>query len=138
MTQIAEEHQLCKGLIGLEKIKSGSPCFGRQLKRCKGACTGEEPRLAHDMRLIQGLARLKIQTWPFNGPAYLQEGQEILLVNYWAYLGSARSEDDVLSLLGGADARFDRDTYNILVKIKDKLRSLDPIFSNNTPAINLL
>ncbi len=125
LTQIAEEHQLCKGLIGLEKIKSGSPCFGRQLKRCKGACIGEEPRLAHDMRLIQGLSKLKVQTWPFDGPAYLREGHEVLLINQWAYLGSARIEDEVWSKLEGAEARFDRDTYKILSKVVGKLQRLE-------------
>jgi DNA polymerase-3 subunit epsilon len=125
LTQIAEEYELCKALIGLEKTKAGSPCFGRQLKRCKGACTGEEPRLAHDMRLIQGLAKLKVQTWPFDGPAYLREGHEVLLINHWAYLGSARTEDEIWSKLEGADARFDRDTYKILSKVVGKLQRLE-------------
>lgn len=125
LMQIAEEYELCKALVGLEKTKVGSPCFGRQLKRCKGACIGEESRLAHDMRLIQGLNRLKVKTWPFDGPAYLREGHEVLLINHWAYLGSARSEADVWSKLEGAEARFDRDTYKILSKVAAKLQRLE-------------
>jgi DNA polymerase-3 subunit epsilon len=124
LTQIAEEQGLCKGLVGLEKIKTGAPCFGRQLKRCKGACVGAEPRLAHDTRLMQGLSRLRIQSWPFKGPAYLPEGDALHIIHQWAYLGTAQSEDEVWSLLDGAEARFDRDTYKILLKVKDQLRPL--------------
>ena len=77
------------------------------------------------MRLIQGLARLKVQTWPFDGPAYLREGHEILLINHWAYLGSARTECEIWSKLEGAEARFDRDTYKILLKVVGKLQRLE-------------
>ena len=122
LTAIAEEHSLCKALIGLEKIKAGSPCFGRQLKKCRGACIGDEPRLAHDARLLAGLGKLKIKTWPFDGPAYLQEGEEILLIENWAYLGSARSEEDVWKLMDGRSARFDKDTYKILLRTLGKLQ----------------
>lgn len=124
LTQLAEQHRLCKGLLGLEKIKAGSPCFGRQLKRCDGACTGAEPRLNHDLRLITALSGLRIKTWPFPGPAYLREGNEMLLIHHWAYLGSARSEDEVWSILDGQQARFDKDTYRILSKVAHKLRPL--------------
>lgn len=85
LTEIAEEHSLCKAVIGLEKVKSGSSCFGRQLKKCRGSCIGDEPRLAHDTRLLTGLGNLKIRTWPFDGPAYLQEGEEMLLIENWAF-----------------------------------------------------
>ena len=30
LTEIAEDHSLCKAVIGLEKVKPGSPCFDRQ------------------------------------------------------------------------------------------------------------
>ena len=122
LTEIAEEHSLCKAVIGLEKVKPESPCFGRQLKKCRGACIGDEPRLAHDARLLSGLSKLKIKTWPFDGPAYLQEGDEMLLIENWAYLGSARSEEEIWSLLDGGSAQFDKDTYKILSKFAGKLQ----------------
>lgn len=131
LTEIAEEHCLCKAVIGLEKVKSESPCFGRQLKKCRGACVNEELRLLHDVRLIAGLAKLKIKTWPFDGPAYLKEGDELLLVDHWAYLGSARSEDDIWKKLDGAEARFDRDTYKILSRVVGQLERLDASLTQN-------
>ncbi len=124
LTEIAEEHSLCKAIIGLEKVKSGSPCFGRQLKKCRGACIGDETRLAHDARLLAGLSKLKIRTWPFDGPAYLKESEEMLLIENWAYLGSARSEEDIWNLMNGRDACFDRDTYKILLATIGRLQPL--------------
>ena len=124
LTEIAEELNLCKAIIGLEKVKSGSPCFGRQLKKCRGACIGDEARLAHDTRLLAGLGKLKIRTWPFDGPAYLKEGEEMLLIENWAYLGSARSEEDIWKLMDGRDACFDKDTYKILLATIGRLQPL--------------
>jgi DNA polymerase-3 subunit epsilon len=124
LTEIAEEHNLCKAITGLERVKAGSPCFGRQLKKCRGACTGDEARLAHDTRLLTGLGNLKIRTWPFDGPAYLKEGDEMLLIENWAYLGSARNEEEIWACLEGNSAQFDKDTYKILSKLVCKLNPL--------------
>jgi DNA polymerase III subunit epsilon len=124
LTEIAEEQSLCKAVIGLEKVKAGSPCFGRQLKKCRGACIGDEARLAHDARLLTGLGKLKIRIWPFDGPAYLKEGEEMLLIENWAYLGSARSEEDIWKLMDGRDACFDKDTYRILLATSGRLQPL--------------
>ena len=124
LTEIAEEHALCKAIIGLEKVKAGSPCFGWQLKKCRGACIGDEPRLAHDARLLAGLGKLKIKMWPFDGPAYLKEGEEILLIENWAYLGSATSEDEIWQIMDGRQTRFDRDTYKILSTAAGRLQPL--------------
>ena len=35
---LATEHNLCDALLGLDKAAPGKPCFGHQIKRCKGAC----------------------------------------------------------------------------------------------------
>ena len=134
LTQISEEDCLCKAVIGLEKVKKGSPCFGCQLKKCRGACIGEEQRLAHDARLLAGLGKLKLKTWPFDGPAYIKEGGEILLIDNWAYLGTARSEEDIWELLDGKSAQFDKDTYKILSSAEINLWPLqiEPERSNSS------
>ena len=136
LTEIAEDHSLCKAVIGLEKVKPGSPCFGRQLKKCRGACIGDEIRLAHDTRLLTGLGKLKLKTWPFDGPAYLKEGEEMLLIENWAYLGSARSEEEIWQLLDGHAAQFDKDTYKILSRLEGKFQAfqLNSEFTNNSIA----
>jgi DNA polymerase-3 subunit epsilon len=56
----------------------------------------------------------------------LRESDEaVLVIDQWAYLGIARSEDELASLLESRGERqFDRDTYRILQKVA---RQLQPI-----------
>lgn len=119
--EIANAHGLCHAVLGLEKTAVGKPCFARQLRRCQGACTGEESLAAHSIRLVQALTKLKLQPWPFPGPAWLREGDEVLLLDHWCYLGTARAEAELWALLERARPEFDRDTYRILVKAMDRL-----------------
>ncbi|MGV0952209.1 MAG: exonuclease domain-containing protein [Azonexus sp.] len=121
---LAVEHHLCDALLGLEKTTPGKPCFGYQIKRCKGACVGSEPYAKHTMRLVGALTRLKLVTWPLNGPAIIREGDEAHLIDGWRYLGTARSDDELNALLATGRPQFDRDTYKILVKYVAKMMPL--------------
>lgn len=121
---LAAEHQLCDALLGLEKTTPGKPCFGYQIKRCKGACVGSEPYAKHTMRLVGALTRLKLVTWPLNGPAIIREGEEAHLIDGWRYLGTARSDEELNALLAADRPQFDRDTYKILVKYVAKMMPL--------------
>ena len=59
--------------------------------------------------------------WPFAGPAGIKEGDEVHVVDGWCYLGSAKSEDGLWSLLDQQQPEFDRDIYRILVKAAARL-----------------
>jgi len=118
---IANAHALCHAILGLEKVKPGKPCFARQVRKCQGSCVGEEPLVAHTLRLTQSLAKLKLKAWPFEGPACFKEGDELLVVDNWCYLGTARSEEELWDLLGSGRPQFDRDTYRILAKVAERL-----------------
>jgi DNA polymerase-3 subunit epsilon len=122
---IANAHGLCHAVLGLEKVKPGKPCFARLVRKCLGACVGEEPLVAHTLRLAQSLAKLKLKAWPFGGPAWFKEGDEVLLVDHWCYLGTAKSEDELWDLLETGRPQFNRDTYRILAKVVDRLLPLD-------------
>jgi DNA polymerase-3 subunit epsilon len=113
---LADSHNLCDVLLGLEKVKPGKPCFGHQLRRCKGACVGNEPYAKHTVRLISALVGLKLVSWPFTGPAMIREGEDAHVIDGWRYLGTAKSEEDMDALLDGRRPPFDRDTYKILAK----------------------
>ena len=113
---LAAEHKLCDALLGLERTAPGKPCFGYQIKRCPGACIGNEPYTKHTMRLVGALARLKLVSWPFAGPALIREGDEAHLIDAWRYLGTARSDEELPALLAADRPPFDRDTYRILAK----------------------
>ena len=121
LRELAESHQLCLVQLGLEgRSGQNKPCFNWQLKRCKGVCVGKEAASFHRARLEAALASLRVKTWPYEGAVGLVEGQgertDIHLVDNWCYLGTARSEDELQSLLDHAPARpaFDIDTYKIL------------------------
>ena len=118
---LAESHNLCDALLGLEKVKPGKPCFGHQLRRCKGACVGAEPYAKHTVRLISALVGLKLVAWPFAGPGLVREGDEIHLIEGWRYLGTAASDEELHALLDSPRPPFDRDIYKILTKYVGKL-----------------
>ncbi len=113
---LSVSHQLCDVLLGLEKAKPGKPCFGYQLKRCKGGCIGHETAAKHTMRLMSAMVALKLVSWPFKGPAIIREGESAHVVDSWRYLGTARSDEEIHALLDGGRPVFDRDTYKILAK----------------------
>jgi DNA polymerase-3 subunit epsilon len=124
LKKLALEHGLCQVLLGLETPAGSRGCFARQLGRCRGACIGAEHEMQHAIRLLQALDGLKLKVWPFAGPACLREGQDLHLVQDWAWLGTARSEPELWSLLEAGGGRLDRDTYHILAKHQARLRPL--------------
>ncbi|MDV6344998.1 exonuclease domain-containing protein [Nitrosomonas sp. Is37] len=125
LAELADEHGLCKAIIGLEKIKAGNPCFARQLKKCHGACVGEEPLVMHALRLMEALSKLRLHAWPFTGPAYLKENDDLIVIDNWAYLGTAKTEEELWQLLDSPKPQFDKDSYRILQKA---IRLLQPIY----------
>jgi len=123
---LCEEHGLCQAVLGVEKRKQGEACFGRQLKKCQGACEGGESLERHHLRVMTALARLKVRDWPFAGPAFLREGEALLIFQDWAYLGTAHSEADLEDCLAGRrQIQFDRDTYRILLKVVGQMQPFD-------------
>ncbi len=116
LTELAKEHHLCHSLLGLEQVKAGKPCFAHQLQQCKGACVGKEPMSFHSARLMAALGRHRLSPWPFAGPAWLREGDDVHLIDHWRHLGTAQSEADLHGLLETPAPAFDRDSYRILLK----------------------
>ena len=121
---LAKADGLCLVALGLEEGTLGKPCFARQLQRCRGACVGEESQLQHSLRVMEALGRLKLQAWPFTGPVLLPEGDVQHVIDAWCYLGTARTEEEVWSLLETARPRLERDTYRILVKHAGRMRTI--------------
>ena len=120
---------LCLKRLGLEKGQG--PCFAYQLKRCKGCCVGAETALAHDMRLFEAFAPLKIKAWPFKGKVGIREEhassgrEEVHVFDHWCYLGTASLESRLSDVSGDKrDLVFDADTYKILSRYLDQKRSL--------------
>jgi DNA polymerase-3 subunit epsilon len=119
--RIADEHALCRRRLGLEKGSGNRPCFGRQIGRCKGACTGDEAPVRFNMRLLEALGERRIRPWPWSGPIAVTETDpesgrsECHVVDHWRYLGSARDEAEAAEIASDPPAApFDRDHYRLL------------------------
>ncbi|MDH2198121.1 MULTISPECIES: 3'-5' exonuclease family protein [Pseudomonadaceae] len=115
----ARERRLCLRVLGLEEGEGA--CFAYQLGHCAGACCGEEPRSAHDRRLLAGAERLQTQAWPWNGPVALVERDEQHgltqwhVLDQWRHLGTVDQLDHAQPLLAARRGGFNLDTYHILL-----------------------
>lgn len=131
LQSIADQHRLCYGLLKMEKLAPGKPCFRSMLKQCAGACCGKESREEHDARLLAALEDIQVNCWPFPGPIGLverwEDQQQIHVIHQWCYLGSVETEEQAKGLNQQA-AGFDADGYKILCK---------PILSGQHPVIAL-
>lgn len=119
LEEIAAQEGLCWRLLGWER--RGGPCFARQVRKCRGACVGEESPEAHNLRLATALAPRRIPDWPWQGPVAIVERdatrgiEEVHLVDRWRHLGTARDESELESL--SASRRlppFDPDVLKVL------------------------
>jgi DNA polymerase-3 subunit epsilon len=124
LQDLADEHGLCHGSLGLQRSAPGHPCFARQLGRCFGACTGAEPVTTHNRRLLEALAVHQFPRWPHAGPIGVREGPELHVLDDWCHLGTARSENEVFDLLENARPVLDPDIYLILRKCLPRARTV--------------
>ncbi|MGE5096753.1 MAG: exonuclease domain-containing protein [Betaproteobacteria bacterium] len=119
LEELAGEHGLCWRQLGWEK--RGGPCFARQVRKCRGACIGEESPEQHHLRLVLALAAHRVMDWPWPGRIVVRERdahgrpEEAHVFDRWCHVGTARSEDELLEILAMRVAiEFDPDVYRIL------------------------
>jgi DNA polymerase-3 subunit epsilon len=119
LESIAAEEGLCWRQLGWEK--RGGPCFARQVKKCRGACLGEETPQQHNVRLATALAPHRVDEWPWAGRVMIRERhpdgrfEEAHVFDRWCHLGTARSEDELAELASArAEIDFDPDIYKIV------------------------
>lgn len=119
LKKIADEQQLCYGLLGLESLTKNRGCFRSALGRCAGACCGKETLEAHHQRLLTALDKVRVVCWPWQGPVGLiEEGPDITqihVIDNWFYLGSVSNLDEAKNLKR-APPGFDQDGYKILCR----------------------
>ncbi|MDQ2128241.1 excinuclease Cho [Leclercia adecarboxylata] len=116
---LADERQLCYGLLGLESLSRGRACFRSALKRCAGACCGKESVEDHHQRLVEGLQAIGVTCWPWDSAVALKESRPDMthyhIIHNWLWLGAVDSLDEAADLLR-TPAGFDQDGYKILCK----------------------
>ncbi len=118
----AAGHRLCWRRLKLERRAHG-PCFARQLHRCAGVCVGDEPAEAHDLRVAESLAALRIPAWPADGPAVVREPAplrdraDVHVFDRWCWLGTARDDGELAALLDAPPRpAFDLDVTRLLLR----------------------
>jgi DNA polymerase-3 subunit epsilon len=139
LENLAGEHGLCWRQLGWEK--RGGPCFARQVKKCRGACLGEETPEQHQLRLATALADYRIADWPWPGRVAIRERhpdgafEEAHVFERWSHLGTARSEDELEDLAHTrCEIDFDPDVYAILVSyIAKHRRGVVPLLKATVP-----
>lgn len=112
LQSLADEQQLCYGLLGLEPLSRGRACFRSALKRCAGACCGKESHEAHHLRLLEALERVRVICWPWSNAIALQETRAEMtqyhIINNWLWLGAVSTLDEAATL-ARMPAGFDHD-----------------------------
>lgn len=73
LRNVADQHKLCYGVLGLEKLAPNKPCFRAMLKHCAGVCCGHETREGHHARLLSSLANMEVSCWPYPGAVGIVE-----------------------------------------------------------------
>lgn len=119
LTRQADAQGLCKKVLGLEAPRPDSTaCSGLAAGKCKGACIGREPLSSHQARLLAGLARHRLPSWPYPGPIGLAEGPEwapvLHVFSQWNYLGTMHDPAELPELLLGTRPSFDVEYMKLL------------------------
>ena len=113
---IAKKYHLCEALLGLEKRIEGKSCFGYQVKQCGGACLNLTPITMHNLQLKTAMELFRVQVWPYSGAIAIKEGDEMIVLDKWCYLGTAINQDELYELAQSGEAEFDLDIYKIVKK----------------------
>jgi DNA polymerase III subunit epsilon len=118
----AKEMSLAQQVRRIDWIVTGGE-VGAQIKQAL-LIKQWQPARNRQLRGDSELCAIAMEPWPFAEPACLKEGEEVHVVDSWCYLGSAKSEDELWSLLDQQRPEFDRDIYRILVKVAARLAPL--------------
>ena len=120
INEAAGEYGLCWHVI-TGKPTAG-PCFGRQVRKCRGHCVGEESLMQHNLRLLEAIAEQRLPDWPFAGPVAFREVhpdgelEQVHVFDRWCLVGSARAEHELTELVSARPQAFDTGVYRLLLK----------------------
>ncbi len=130
---LADEHQLCLGVMGLDSLVRQRGCFRASIGKCRSACQGKESLVEHRERLLLALTDYHVVMWPYDGPVALREQHGDMttyhVLNHWRYLGSFDSLAHAQQGHWQVDDHFDADIYKITVK---------PLLANGADIVALL
>jgi len=70
----------------------------------------------HNLKLQTALQLYKVPVWPFEGAVAIKDGDSMLVINKWCYLGTANDHDELHEIARSEDLDFDLDIYKIVKK----------------------
>ncbi|HUP93900.1 MAG TPA: exonuclease domain-containing protein [Burkholderiales bacterium] len=120
---LADAHSLCRVTLGLEARGDNGACEAYGSGQCRGACAGAESAVAHAIRVVQALSRLRLKPWPYPGAIAVRERDphservDIHVVDAWRYLGTASSDAELHELAHAQRPAFEVETYKILARL---------------------
>ncbi len=125
LAAISRERGLCDHIL-VRPSPLGSACMSRQLKRCKGLCSGDWSALHHNTALMDALGTMALKTWPYTGPVALLErakkGEDYtaFIIDNWCLVatdaGVGEPAPAKLQEFRSQQAFLDKDIYRYLVK----------------------
>ena len=120
---------LCQRKLGLEKNTAGS-CFAYQLRKCRGACCGQETATDYNARLASILDEWQLKVWPFPQAIVYQEPgadrTDYHLIDQWCHVDT-QSSPHLLKNNSQQPRQFDFDTYKILLKALANTRAISGV-----------
>ena len=126
MTELAAEHRICLKAIGFEgrrkAASDGAPCFNYQLRRCNGACVGQETRDEHTARIKELMLSWLLPRWPHSSSIALVERnaerfqEQWHVFDQWCWLGTVKSLNAALDLARSAPRVFEADAARLAVQ----------------------
>jgi DNA polymerase-3 subunit epsilon len=119
---LAKKVSLAQQVRRIDWIVTGGE-IGAQLKE-SALIRQLHPSHNRHLRRNDELCAVAREAWPFPGPAWIREGEEVHVVDGWCYLGSAKAEDELWPLLEVVRSPFDCDTYRILAKAASRMMPL--------------
>ena len=111
--RLAMREGLCHCLLGLPIPPGGAAT-------CCGAVDSPVARPRALLRIFAALRPLRLLPWPHAGPIGLHVRDEVLVLDRWRFVGSARTASDIDELLLQRAGDFDPRTYRLLVRALDR------------------
>jgi DNA polymerase-3 subunit epsilon len=124
LESLARENRWCLKVLGFES--GPGSCFGLQVGRCTGACTGKESAAMHLTRVKMRWMSQRLEPWPHEGPMMVREGRgeraQVHIIDGWQHLATIGSDSDVdgvdeMRRLAARRGAFDIDGYRILTRM---------------------
>jgi DNA polymerase-3 subunit epsilon len=115
--QLMKDFGLCPKLMGFEK--GPGSCFSYQLKKCSGACAGQEKPPEYNSRLLSAFGNGRLQAWPYRSAIIIKEKTDSdieysIVVDKWCVIADIKAEPDCEPVINFQKRVFDVDTYKIL------------------------